>query len=304
MSIQAVAWALEQDIGDAAAKLVLISLANAVNGKTGRCFPTVEQICKESSCSESTVRRKLKWLESNSWISIHAEFSHDGRQLANSYTLGCQDDRGGVSHRQGEGSTRDTLGGVNCDTPIKEPEEIPEVSSAVDARPQDLGVNAAADLSQKQNLDLRDLTKKLTEAAGDKIQPHGSLVVGTILELINNGVDLETDILPTISAVASRMSKPASSWAYFVGAIRDAYNNRIKAGEGLVKPATVTKIDVFAMPQAEQERKLEFFLEQARLHRRWNPRLGALPWQDGCRIPEHLLKPDDGKGWQIIGVAA
>lgn len=163
---------------------------------------------------------------------------------------------------------------------------------------------AAADLSQKQNLDLRDLTKKLTEAADGKIQPHSSLVVGTILELINNGVDLETDILPTIRAVASRMSKPASSWAYFVGAIRDAYNNRIKAGEGLAKPATVTKIDVFALPQAEQERKLEFYLEQARLHRRWNPLLGALPWQDGCRIPEHLLKPNDGKGWQIIGVAA
>lgn len=163
---------------------------------------------------------------------------------------------------------------------------------------------AAADLSQKQNLDLRDLTKKLTEAADGKIQPHGSLVVGTILELINNGVDLETDILPTIRAVASRMSKPASSWAYFVGAIRDAYNIRIKAGEGLTKHPTVTRIDVFALPQAERESKLEFFLEQARLHRRWNPLLGALPWQDGCRIPEHLLKPNDGKGWQIIGVAA
>ncbi|RBO91865.1 DUF1376 domain-containing protein [Pseudochrobactrum asaccharolyticum] len=163
---------------------------------------------------------------------------------------------------------------------------------------------AVADLSQKQNLDVKDLTKRLTEAADGKIQPHGALVVAAILELINNGVDLETDILPTIRAVATRMSKPANSWAYFIGAIRDAYNNRIKAGAGLVKPATVTKIDVFALPQAEQERKLEFFLEQARLHRRWNPRLGALPWQDGCRIPEHLLKPDDGKGWQVIGVAA
>lgn len=163
---------------------------------------------------------------------------------------------------------------------------------------------AVADLSQKQNLDVIDLTKRLTEAADGKIQPHGALVVGAILELINNGVDLETDILPTIRAVATRMSKPANSWAYFIGAIRDAYNNRIQAGERPAKPATVTKIDVFALPQAEQERKLEFFLEQARLHRRWNPRLGALPWQDGCRIPEHLLKPNDGKGWQIIGVAA
>ena len=184
--------------------------------------------------------------------------------------------------------------------PFDQSEPEPKEAKASNAHVRE----ADADLSQKQNLDLRDLTKKLTEAADGKIHPHGSLVVGAILELINNGVDLETDILPTIRTVASRMSKPASSWAYFVGAIRDAYNNRIKAGVGLAKPATVTKLDVFALPQAEQERKLEFFLEQARLHRRWNPRLGAMPWQEGCRIPEHLLKPDDGKGWQIIGVAA
>lgn len=304
MSIQAVAWALEQDIGDAAAKLVLISLANAVNGKTGRCFPTIEQICKESSCSPSTVRRKLKWLETDRWITIHAEFSHDGRQLANSYTLGCQDDSGGVSPRQGEGSNHDTLGGVSCDTPTKEPEEIPEVSSAVSARSSDLGENAAADFSQKQNLDLDDLTKRLREAAGDKIQPHGSFDLSAIIGLISAGADLGTDILPTIRTVSARMQRPASKWSYFVGAIRDAYNSRIKAGEGLAKPATVTKLDVYALPQAEQEQKLAFFLEQARLHRRWNPRLGAMPWQEGCRIPEHLLKSDDGKGWKIIGAAA
>lgn len=164
--------------------------------------------------------------------------------------------------------------------------------------------DGAADFSQKQNLDLKDLTKKLTEAVNGKIQPHGSLVVGGILELINNGVDLETDILPTIAVVSGRMSKPASSWAYFVGAIREAYNSRIKAGEGLAKPTNVTKLDIFALPKEAQEQNLAFQLEQARLHRRWNPLLGPMPWQDGCRIPEHLLKPDDGKGWHVMGMAA
>lgn len=180
-----------------------------------------------------------------------------------------------------------------------EPEPKDTIVSSAGARE-----DAAADLSQKQNLDLKVLTKKLTEAANGQIQPHGSLVVGSILELISNGVDLETDILPTISAVATRMKKPAGSWAYFVGAIRETYNSRIKAGEGLAKPATVSKLDIFALPVAEQERKLAFQLEHARVHRRWNPLLGALPWQEGCRIPEHLLKPDDGKGWHVMGMAA
>lgn len=181
---------------------------------------------------------------------------------------------------------------------ISEPEPKDTIVSSAGTRED------AADFSQKQNLDLKDLTKKLTEAANGKIQPHGSLVVGMILELINNGVDLETDILPTIAVVSGRMSKPASSWAYFVGAIREAYNSRIKAGEGLAKPTNVTKLDIFALPKEAQEQNLAFQLEQARLHRRWNPLLGPMPWQDGCRIPEHLLKPDDGKGWHVMGMAA
>ncbi|GAA0616640.1 hypothetical protein [Paenochrobactrum glaciei] len=80
--------------------------------------------------------------------------------------------------------------------------------------------------------------------------------------------------------------------------------NALKAGYAPQPAATVTRIDIYSLPQAERESKLAFFLEQARLHRRWNPRLGAMPWQEGCRIPEHLLKPEDGKGWQIIGAAA
>lgn len=130
MSIQAVAWALEQDVPDSAAKLVLISLANALNGKTGKCFPSFEQIMKESSNSRSTVIRKLKWLAANGWIMINSEYAHDGRQMANSYTLkieGVRMTRGGVKLTP-EGVTYDTGEGVTHDTPNIEPEEIPEGS--------------------------------------------------------------------------------------------------------------------------------------------------------------------------------
>lgn len=143
MSIQAVSWALDQDVADSAAKLVLISLANALNGKTGKCYPSFEQIMKESSTSRSTVIRKLKWLEEHRWIIIHREYAHDGRQLANSYSLnleGVNLTRGGVTVTPG-GVKGDTGEGVSCDTPYKEPEEIPEdslkdtdVSSKLDVR--------------------------------------------------------------------------------------------------------------------------------------------------------------------------
>ncbi|WP_247996649.1 helix-turn-helix domain-containing protein [Brucella tritici] len=282
MSIQAVAWALDQDIADAAAKLILISLANAMNGKTGRCFPTIEQICKESSCSKSTVLRKLKWLENEEWIAINAEFADDGRQLANSYTLGFQNDTGRVSHRHGEGFNSDTLGGVNCDTPIKEPEEIPEVSSS----------SASASMVGD---DLDHLRSKLLAAVGEKIQPHGSIVLGPILGLLNGGCDLETDILPTIKAVSARAPHPAGSWSYFVKPIQQAFNDRIKAGQGLAKPVCAVTPDTELAPdalEAEWEKRLKY----ARRNSNWISAVwGPMPGDDGCRVPNNLLQPTDGK---------
>lgn len=281
MSIQAVAWALEQDIGDAAAKLVLISLANALNGKTGKCFPTIEQICKESSCSKSTVIRKLKWLESEGWIVINAEFAADKRQLANSYTIGCQNETPGVSARHGEGFTRDTLGGVNCDTPTKEPEEIPE------AKPRAS--------TSKPETDFDNLQSKLIEAAGDKIQPHGVFDLSAIIGLIGAGVDLNTDILPTIKARCAKMRSPARGWAYFTDAIRDAYSRRIAAGEGLAKPIRAITPDQELAPdvlEAEWQKRLSY----ARKSRSWFTAVwGPMPGKDGCRVPSHLLQPNDGQ---------
>lgn len=274
MSIQAVAWALDQEVPDAAAKLVLISLANAMNGKTGRCFPTVEQICKESSCSKSTVLRKLKWLEGEGWISINSEFADDGRQLANSYTLGCQHDTGRVSERHGEGFNSDTLGGVNCDTPTKDkPEEIPEAAATRAVR-------------------VDRLEEKLLEAVGDKIQPHGALVLSSIYGLLEAGCDLETDILPTIRARASKLTRPAGSWAYFVPAIRDAYEQRIAAGKGLLKPKDPVTLGQWeqGLPPDEQRAKWAKTLAMARSTGQWKTWLwGPKPGDPGCRVPEDLI---------------
>lgn len=135
MSIKAVAWVLDQTITDPTAKLVLISLANCLNSKTGKCFPTFERISQESSCARSTVIRKLQWLEQNGWISINREFGDDGRQLANSYILhfaggnllsadsNCKGEGGKL---QREGAVAHTGEGCIVDTPYKKLEEIPE----------------------------------------------------------------------------------------------------------------------------------------------------------------------------------
>lgn len=65
MSIQAVAWAIEQqEVTEPNARLVLICLANCCGSPTGEnAFPAISRLCRDTGLSESSVRRYLKRLE-------------------------------------------------------------------------------------------------------------------------------------------------------------------------------------------------------------------------------------------------
>ena len=109
MSIQAVAWALEQFIPKAIAKLVLVSLANHADHANGRCYPSVEMIAHEASCSVRSVQRYTRYLAERGFIKVE-EFFQEGRQRQNTYWLlmGGPDPRGQVS---GGGDPPSPLGG-------------------------------------------------------------------------------------------------------------------------------------------------------------------------------------------------
>lgn len=68
MSIQLVAWALEQRTGSVSRKAVLLALANCHNHHTGLCCPSIKRIRLETECSESTVLRSLMELEDAGFI--------------------------------------------------------------------------------------------------------------------------------------------------------------------------------------------------------------------------------------------
>lgn len=146
----------------------------------------------------------------------------------------------------------------------------------------------------REKSDLDAISDKLIEAAGDKIQPHGAIVIGPILELIANGVDLETDVLPVIKARVARMSRPAGSWAYFVDAIREAYATRIEAGRGLAKPQAAAVKREADMTEDERRIRLGKFLNMARGSGIWFTWLnGPPPGREGCRVPADMLEPRD-----------
>jgi hypothetical protein len=86
VSIQAVAWALEQDL-PARAKLCLVAIANHANHTTGYCWLEAETIAREASCSARSVWRFVGALARNGYIRKARRKGDDGKQRANDYWI-------------------------------------------------------------------------------------------------------------------------------------------------------------------------------------------------------------------------
>lgn len=132
MSIQAVASVLESDVGEVAAKMLLVCIANAHNSATGICCPSIDRLCKESGLSRSSVKRWLKWLVEEGFIAVEENHDEHARQMSNTYRIIATtssrsklNPSGGRGSRNepGEGSNSEPLGGSTCEPPLKEPEE-------------------------------------------------------------------------------------------------------------------------------------------------------------------------------------
>lgn len=89
MSFECMTWAVKQDTGSIATKLVLLLLANRVNHDSGLCIPRIKFVAQEASASEETVKRALKDLADKGFIQIIPRFK-DGVQLSNSYKMGME----------------------------------------------------------------------------------------------------------------------------------------------------------------------------------------------------------------------
>ena len=86
MSFQAMTWAVEQKCGSAAAKLVLLMLANHANGHTGRCNPRHKRLAEECEMRVETLKNHLKALADLGLFTVVPQFA-EGVQLPNQYLL-------------------------------------------------------------------------------------------------------------------------------------------------------------------------------------------------------------------------
>lgn len=86
MSIQAVAWVLEQDL-PARPKLVLISIANHADNTNGYCWLNAKTIADESACTPRSVYRFIGGLIRNGYLRRETKRGDDGKQRANDYWI-------------------------------------------------------------------------------------------------------------------------------------------------------------------------------------------------------------------------
>jgi hypothetical protein len=86
VSIQAVAWALEQDL-PARPKLVLVSIANHADHTTGYCWLRADTIAAEAACTSRAVYNFVGDLIRNGYIRKAQRKGDDGKQRANDYWI-------------------------------------------------------------------------------------------------------------------------------------------------------------------------------------------------------------------------
>jgi Helix-turn-helix domain len=86
MSIQAITWVIRQDI-PSRAKIVLFALANRADEDSGYCWPSIEQIMRDASCSRRAVFNFLGALERNGYIEIRKKRGKDGRSRSSDYFI-------------------------------------------------------------------------------------------------------------------------------------------------------------------------------------------------------------------------
>ncbi len=86
MSFQAILWAMKQRCGNPIARAVLLSLADHADAK-GFAFPSQDTVADECDCTDRTVRKQLKLLESSSLIKRVKRYKKDGHRTSDGITL-------------------------------------------------------------------------------------------------------------------------------------------------------------------------------------------------------------------------
>ena len=184
MSVKAVNWAKTVKGTTPGQKLILMLLAEAHNGKTGKCFPTIARLGDESSYSKRQVIRILKQLEDGGLIcSTHSR----GRKKANDYTLNTE--RKSLNQllviHPLKGDTRDTF--FKKEKVTFEKEKVTSMTIKGDTHVTPIGttgitLSERTSFLEKNDLVCRSAIDYLNQTAGRSFSPraHGLVLLKSL----------------------------------------------------------------------------------------------------------------------------
>jgi hypothetical protein len=238
MSFQAMNWAINQTVGNALAKAVLMALANCADD-VGFCFPGQERLAKDTEQGERTVRRHLDKLEAAGLISRTHRYDQNGKRTSDSCqlslpaTMAANPDTTGQprhDYRPTATALPAKLAAIYIDEPSVEPSEEPSVSSGSGSKNGNGAKSDTDKLQHNYNLVAQDLElpvcRKLT---ADRRRRAGLILKEFGLPTWNEGMKNLYD-LPFCCGSNDRGWKAGIDWllkpANFVKVLEKVYTQK------------------------------------------------------------------------------
>lgn len=256
MSFEAIAWAGGKEVGSAGAKLVLLALSNFADS-AGVCWPSQKSLAQWTELCERSVRRHLSALEAAGIILRQerqgpGKYSSDRVVLQMSVGQNCRrtPDKIGGDPGQFVRSAQDKLSAepvidinlnyaaervrknANFYNPDERDDDGFPAPVADPPEPRPTAPPPILTSSAKRYFapaEAEAIFAKCFAAAGpglaDPVKCSGlHLTKARILTWLNQGLDLDLDILPVIAArTAKPLRPPITTWSYFDQAVFDQH---------------------------------------------------------------------------------
>jgi hypothetical protein len=184
MSVQAIAWAIEQDVRPAMAKLLLISLANYAD-HNGHCWPSKMRLARDCSTDKSTVCRHLRTLREAGLLEVR-ERMEDGNQKTSIVVLPILPPPSGCSPTPPSGSSARGAVGAHPPPPVGPVRHKPSVKPSVEpSKKESSSAKEDSEISRQDILEaggILKLTPEFAESAyASSVETYGRQITKAAL---------------------------------------------------------------------------------------------------------------------------
>ena len=147
MSVKAISWAFEAEVGDRIAKLVLLALADHANEQY-ECWPGAELVAKKAEVHRATVFRAVNYLVSNGFIRREARTHSHGGSRTPLYLLNVENQNQSIVAACDRGVSHSSDRGCRTAATTVEPPLEPSIVNIL--KEEELSLNAFGEAGERK----------------------------------------------------------------------------------------------------------------------------------------------------------